>query len=346
MSRTKWSAGVGFTLFITVAVGGVAAPAQAASTGVATTAGKTKVQYKAGKGKQNNVVVTRSGRTVTIDDKVTIKPGKGCRQVKTDKTKVTCTTAKAPTEIAVLTYDRNDVVVNGADVRMVADGGTGKDRLTGGPGDDTLRGGAGNDTLRGGSGDDYLPGEDGNDKAYGGDGNDALSGGRGRDYLDGGDGFDMLQGDDPTQGVAADVLRGGPGDDSVDYSGYRKPLTIDLDGAARDDGQAGERDTVGADVETIHGGWGNDRLVGNAANNFIQGSGGNDTLWGGAGNDYLDGESGRDKVYGQSGDDELIGDEDERAADRLDGGSNGPAGDACRPDSRDTKVGCERRAQR
>ncbi|MBB3099931.1 hypothetical protein FHR83_007647 [Actinoplanes campanulatus] len=35
---------------------------------------------------------------------------------------------------------------------------------------------------------------------------------------------------------------------------------------------------------------------------------------------------------------------DFRAANRLDGGSNGPAGDAYRPDSGDKKVGCERRA--
>ncbi|MEU8655302.1 calcium-binding protein [Actinoplanes philippinensis] len=331
---------------MTLATGVVAVPAQAASTGVVVVRGKRTVEYQAGSGRQNNVVVTRSGRTITIDDRVAVKPGKGCRPVKNDKTKVTCTTAKTPTEIRIFTHDRNDVVVNRTDVRLVANGGTGRDRLTGGPRGDNLAGGSGDDILVGGAGDDTLLGDSGNDRVYGGAGDDGLFGERGRDRLEGGAGFDFLEGDDPALGVAADVLLGGPDEDSVSYGSYRKPLTIDLDGSARDDGQAGEHDTVGADIETVFGGWGSDRITGNAADNFLRGSGGNDILLGGAGNDYLDGDSDRDRLYGGSGDDELIGDEDSRAVDRLDGGTNSPAGDACRPDSRDTKVGCERRAPR
>ena len=342
--RRNWPVGVSVALAVTLATAVAAVPAQAASTGVAVVRGKATVEYKAGAGRQNSVTVTRSGRTITIDDKVAVKAGKGCRQVKNDKTRVTCTTTKNPTAIRVFTQDRNDVVVNGTDVRLVANGGTGRDRLTGGPRDDNLAGGSGNDVLRGGAGDDTLLGDSGNDKLYGGNGDDYLMGERGRDRLEGGAGFDYLQGDDPGLGVAADVLLGGADEDRVSYSDYRKRLTINLDGAARDDGQAGEHDTVGADVETVYGGWGSDRITGNAADNFLQGGGGNDILLGGAGNDYLDGQSDRDRLYGGSGDDELIGDEDLRAVDRLDGGSNGPAGDACRPDSRDTKVRCERRA--
>ena len=91
------------------------------------------MQYKAAKGKQNKVVVTRSGNTVTVDDKVAVKAGKGCKAVKGDKTKVRCTTKKAPTRVRVYTYDRNDSIVNKTGLATTADGGTGNDSITGGP---------------------------------------------------------------------------------------------------------------------------------------------------------------------------------------------------------------------
>jgi hypothetical protein len=59
----------------------------------------TKVVVKAGSNQTNKVVITRSGRTVTVDDVVALKPGKGCRKI--DKTKVRCTTARTPTGKAV-----------------------------------------------------------------------------------------------------------------------------------------------------------------------------------------------------------------------------------------------------
>jgi serralysin len=101
------------------------------------------------------------------------------------------------------------------------------------------------------------------------------------------------------------VLLGGAGRDMVEYQGYKKPLTVSLDGVSGDDGVAGEHDTVGADVELLNGGAGNDRLVGNAAANLIRGFDGNDTILGGGGNDELHGGYGDNNLYGEVGDDVL-----------------------------------------
>jgi Ca2+-binding RTX toxin-like protein len=388
VSRPVWLARIGLTLLTTASVGVLAAPAQAATNGVVSVVDTTKVQYKAKKGQQNKVVVTRAGRTITVDDRVALKAGKGCKAVKGDKTKIRCTPKKAPTRVSVYTYDRNDSVVNQTDLPMTADGGTGNDKLTGGPRGDRLAGGngadrvyglgggdhldggpgndlihagagsdtvmepsgnfSGNDVIYGEAGADTLFAESGNDKVYGGNDGDLVLGGAGNDWLDGGWGDDTLVGDDDgggpsvKGGITADVLLGGPGLDTVDYSDHVKNVTVDLDGAYRDDGQAGEHDTVGSDVESLTGGYGNDRLTGNRAANWIYGWRGNDTIRGGAGNDWLSGDDGRDALYGEAGDDTLSGvDLDRNAADRLDGGVNATAGDTCEAHTSDTKVNCE-----
>jgi serralysin len=282
------------------------------------------VKYSAGNSRTNKVVVTRSGNTVTFDDRVKIKAGTGCKAVKGDTTKVRCTTKKAPTGIFVYLKDGNDSVRNNAGVAMYAAGGmgndsligrsradnlrgeegndtlyglggndtldgyTGNDVLYGGDGNDGLYGWWGNDILHGGNGDDSLQGLDGNDQEYGDAGSDGLIGGRGSDRLEGGAGNDALSGDDPREGaVAADVMLGGPGRDAVDYQWYSKAVTVDLDGAARDDGQSGEHDTV-------------------------------------------------------YGDDLIFGQDAPEAADHLDGGANATAGDESQPGPADTAVNCER----
>ncbi|GAA4596907.1 Ca2+-binding RTX toxin-like protein [Actinoplanes octamycinicus] len=382
-------AALGLALVTTASVAAVGSPAQAASAGTASVTATTKVRYAAAKGARSKVVLTRSGNTITIDDVVAIKPGKGCKKV--DRTKVRCTTRKAPTRLQVYTYDRGDSIVNDTDVRMTASAGTGNDRVYGGSrgdriagddgadklygrggndnlngwdGNDLVHGGDGNDSieessskrsgsdvLHGDRGDDYIDGETGNDKLYGDDGSDLIFGGPGLDRLEGGYGPDTLQGDDCSRGagfgpcVAADVLLGGPDVDTVSYSDSDAPLVVDLDGARGDDGRSGEHDTVGADVENLGGGTKNDRLTGNGAANYIHGGrGGNDTIHGGAGDDQLSGGVGRDGLYGDAGDDVLLGSDDDgaEAADWLDGGVNGDAGDQCVATRRDTLRGCER----
>ncbi|WP_412744213.1 calcium-binding protein [Krasilnikovia sp. MM14-A1004] len=461
-----------------VSVGALATPANAATSGVVSVVETTKVQYKAAKGATNTVVVTRSGRTITIDDRVPLTAGKGCKAVKGDRTKVQCTPATAPTRIRVYLGDKNDSVVNQTDLGMSAYGGSGNDRLTGGPRSDNLHGGTGGDKMWGLGGRDYLLGQDGNDRLSGGDGDDNLDGGigndtlyggngnddlwgmegddaeyggagrdvfwetfdpfvsdadrfsggsggddavayvgrdkavtadadgvtgddgaknehdtigtdveeidggagndllkgtgrrdvlyggrgndtllggggndflfgqAGKDHLEGGAGNDLLSGDDNYYGgPATDVLLGGSGQDTVTYTDHSAAVTVDLDGSAGDDGQAGEHDTVGADVEGIVGGAGNDKLTGNAADNVIYAGSGNDVVHAGAGNDVVVGEDGRDSLYGEAGDDELDGDDAYNVGvpDRLDGGADATAaGDLCRPEENDVVVNCER----
>jgi Ca2+-binding RTX toxin-like protein len=242
LHRFTWPTRIGLVLLTTASAGVLpAAAAQAASAGVASVVESTKVNYKAAKGKQNKVVVTRAGRTITIDDVVAIKAGAGCKPVKGDKTKVSCTTKANPTRVRVYTYDRKDSITNNTDLPSTLNGGTGPDRLVGGrkadllngdsgddriwgnDGDDTIYPDIGNDMARGGngadtlmdaggksSGNDWLYGDDGddtlfaeagNDHLYGGDGDDIMYGGPGADYLDGGYGDDWLFGNDCYQGT-------------------------------------------------------------------------------------------------------------------------------------------------
>jgi serralysin len=353
----------------TVAATAVAGPAAASSYG-RVTAGATTVTFSADSKAKNKVVITRSGRTVTIDDRVAVQPGKNCKQVKGDKTRVLCKTTKTPAKVIVNLYDRDDSVVDKSDLKLEAYGGFGNDKLVGGPkadvlygddpcdrsagndqiygngGNDLIRAGdgsdrvwagdgndqvagdsdcinapdrAGNDMIRGGNGNDDIFGDNGNDQLYGDNGNDYLSALYGSDRIEGGAGNDQLYGDPDDRKLYADVLLGGTGRDLVDYQGYKKPLTVSLNGVSRDDGVAGEHDTVGADVEVLWGGSGDDRLVGNAAANQIFGFDGDDTIRGGAGNDELIGDDGDNKLYGEAGDDALYS---YYGVNLLDGGAN------------------------
>ncbi|WP_430781247.1 calcium-binding protein [Actinoplanes sp. G11-F43] len=198
---------------------------------------------------------------------------------------------------------------------------------------ENLTGGFGNDTIHGTNGANLLDGgEGGNDKLYGRGGNDTLLGGPGRDHLDGGAGNDRLFGDPaltseyPT--VSADVMIGGSGVDTVSYSSYEFSVFVDLDGAKGDDGVRGEGDTVGKDVENVIGGYGDDILTGNSANNVLNGG------WGGA-----------DILRGLGGDDTLLSDNErtgvsDGAIDTLDGGPH-VKGDTCGYDPEDAATNCE-----
>ncbi len=181
--------------------------------------------------------------------------------------------------------------------------------------DNRFWGGWGNDSLDGGNGNDALFGESGADRLRGGAGDDRLAGGNDGDNLEG--------------GAGADRMEGGAGDDTVDYSTRTDALDVSLDGVAND-GRAGagiisinhltgqvvwdlgERDDVQADVETVLGGAGDDRISGSSAdiaNRFV-GNGGNDILSGGGGGDVLIGGAGNDTFFARDG-----------VADQIDGGA-------------------------
>ena len=55
-------------------------------------------------------------------------------------------------------------------------------------------------------------------------------------------------------GAGADVMLGGAGLDSVSYHDKTTGIVASLDGVASNDGEPGEGDTIGADVEAISGG--------------------------------------------------------------------------------------------
>jgi serralysin len=359
VSRSLWAARVGLTLLTTISVGVLAAPAQAASAGIASVSG-TRVLYSAARGAANKVVVTRSGKTVTIDDVVAVKPGSGCKKV--DSSKVRCTTKKAPTRVVVATSDRNDSIVNKSDLAMTADGGLGNDQITGGPKADILRGDRGADTIRGLGGNDTIDASYDNDHVYAGDGNDKIEDGFGNDVVYGGNGDDVLTGhpgndrfyggpgDDQfrpfypykQETADADYFSGGPGTDYADYLAYDKGVTIDADGVKGDDGVKGEHDTLATDIEVLWGSLHDDHIYGTSRDDIIQGGGGNDVIYGYGGNDRLSGDDGLDKIYGGAGDDLLSGEDwGYNRKDLLDAGSNGADGDYCYPTKADTTFGCE-----
>ena len=150
-------------------------------------------------------------------------------------------------------------------------GGDGDDRLSNStPGSSIIDGGTGDDTLIGGSAADSL---------IGGDGNDVFDGGAGADTMAGGEGFDLVSYSTRTNRVSA-TLAGGVGN-----------------------GEAGENDTIGPDLEALEGGAGDDALTGNAGANTLLGGAGNDTLDGTDGDDLLDGGLGGDLLWGGAGSD-------------------------------------------
>jgi Ca2+-binding RTX toxin-like protein len=169
-------------------------------------------------------------------------------------------------------------------------GGSNADTILGGAGIDTIDGAGGNDTLSGGNDGDTVRGAGGDDTVNGDGGDDSLSGGDGSDSLGGGDGDDTLDGN-----AGSDGINGGNGTDAADYSSRLSDLSVSADGNAGD-GETGENDSVGADVEGIGGGAGNDLLRGNGGAGSFSGGAGSDTLDGGGGADLLRGDSGFDTV--------------------------------------------------
>lgn len=237
--------------------------------------------------------------------------------------------------------ERDDVR---SDVEIVV-GSRGNDLLIGSINRDTLMGMEGNDTLRGGASRDSLYGDGGNDLLLGEEGNDSLDGGDGVNSLFGNAGNDSL-----LAGPGRDQFTGGTGFDFVFYGSYsvgkvsefgnifaapsfirrvanvrEDALRLSLDGLAND-GAPGERDLIGADIEALFGGNGNDFITGSTIGNRLDGRGGDDTVNGGAGNDTITDEDrrnpeslGHDLLQGGDGDDILVS--RDFLADTLDGGA-------------------------
>ncbi len=180
---------------------------------------------------------------------------------------------------------------------LTVNGDSGDDALAGGQGDDTITGGTGSNVLSGGDGDDTLTGGQGDDTLAGGMGGDTLTGGLGNDVFDEGD---SLSG--------TDTMAGGGGNDFLTYAARAAGVTVTMDGVF-DDGEAGESDNVGADIEDAIGGNGDNVLVGSTAGNDLTGGPGNDVIDGGSGDDTLSGGLGNDRQTGGAGNDFVFGDD-------------------------------------
>lgn len=197
-----------------------------------------------------------------------------------------------------------DAVTGGpTSLLLTMSGDSGDDTIAGGQGDDTITGGTGSNVLSGGAGDDTITGGQGDDSLAGEDGGDTLTGGLGNDVFD--------EGPD-TNGT--DTMAGGGGNDTVTYSARSAGVLVTLDGVF-DDGQAGESDNVGTDIENAFGGAGDNVMIGSGSandltggggNDILDGAGGDDTLSGGLGNDRETGGAGNDFVFGDDGDDVIL----------------------------------------
>jgi Ca2+-binding RTX toxin-like protein len=138
------------------------------------------------------------------------------------------------------------------------------DRLVGTKGRDVIHGSFGDDTIRSGGGDDVICGGAGDDRIVSGGGHDQVQGGLNGDKVRAGRGDDYVRGLQP----------GGPG--------IEIPKNITAPGFD--------------DLDTLSGGPGDDRLLGEADADRLSGGPGRDRIDGGELKDECDGGPHRDRL--------------------------------------------------
>tara|TARA_R110002049_G_scaffold117332_2_gene270542 strand:+ start:127299 stop:129563 length:2265 start_codon:yes stop_codon:yes gene_type:complete len=138
------------------------------------------------------------------------------------------------------------------------------------------------------------------ENATAGSGDDTLIGNAANNILNGGGGNDLLRG-----GAGADQHIGGAGIDTVDYTGSRGSLRVDLMFAEINTNIAAG-DTYDG-IENLIGSQGFDNLRGNLGDNLIQGMANVDYIFGRRGTDTLEGGIGDDVLFGGLGADVLRG---------------------------------------
>ena len=277
----------------------------------------SQINYQALAGEVNNLLVTRVGANYLFTEAggVPVAPAGACapaganagtcpvtgiRDININVNNMDDTVTIAPTiaqinRINIVAGVGTDNVTGGANVENTIQGEDGTDSLTGGSLNDDLMGQDGIDTLIGGGGDDLLrvAGDTFPDSASGGPGNDQFLGGN--------------QGPD-----GADIYAGGPGGrDRIEFGNRRDNLLLTLNGVADDGGGCPgvgcENDNVGADMEIIDSGQGDDTITGAAGTQQIDGGSGNDTINGAGGDDEISGSDGDDTVQGGPGNDFVAG---------------------------------------
>ncbi len=194
----------------------------------------------------------------------------------------------ASTNLVLNTSTANDTISASGSSDLF--GGAGNDILTGSTSDDRLFGEVGNDMLDGSSGYDIL---------YGGAGNDTLNGGQYSDTINGGAGNDLIMVSNDSND---DLMNGGLGIDTVDFSMLSAIVTVNLQtSAAQTTVPSTYRDDVLLNIENVTGGTAADRITGNGEANVLAGNTGDDILSGYTGNDTLIGGAGSDSMNGGDG---------------------------------------------
>ncbi len=235
-----------------------------------------------------------------------------------------------PTSISADTQGGNDGLniqnsgYSGAPFPLSAQTGTGNDNATitsaftsGAPSTATLNDTSGNDTLTmnvgvnvtstgygtvdGGIGDDTVTGTA---TVNGGDGNDILRGQQGfssgSPTLNGGNNDDTFTLDNGGSTVNNEIVNGGSGSDTVDYS-QAANVNVSLDSVKNDGSTNGSQDdNANADgsVEIVRTGETNDTVTGGPGNDTIFAGGGRDTINGSGGDDLIDAGLGGDVING------------------------------------------------
>ena len=135
-----------------------------------------------------------------------------------------------------------------------------------------------------------------------GDGNDSYDGRGGHVYgnITGGTGDDRF-----ILGSYAEVIDGGYGDDTVDFSKLTAGITFNLGNTAANTATVVKGDTF-TSIEIVVGTGYRDTLTGDAQNNTLLGGGNIDVLNGGAGEDVLEGGAGKDTLTGGDGGDVFV----------------------------------------
>ena len=118
--------------------------------------------------------------------------------------------------------------------------------------------------------------------------------------IDGGDGDDLFR-----PGTHAEVLIGGAGSDTLDFTAAAGAITLNLGNPALNRGALVAGDSVQG-FENVVGGGFVDRITGDAEANRLEGAGRLDSLYGGAGDDVLIGGRGDDRLWGEAGADRFV----------------------------------------
>jgi hypothetical protein len=116
-----------------------------------------------------------------------------------------------------------------------------------------------------------IEGSNYNDSIVGDAGSNWLDGRGGNDTIDGGDGIDWVEYNQAMQGVVVDLSQGKALDDGQGTGDSAQSAEV-------------QQDTL-LNIENVLGGYGADRITGNAVANVMEGGAGNDTIDGGAGTD-------------------------------------------------------------